>query len=557
MSRAWEKTIALLAATPNEAAVPILAASLEESAPDLAAAALRALLERPADAEGTARRAILARWHKLPAAIHDLVIGQEPKLEAAMREALHHDDFQQFSNACALAKRTDACDLIPQMTLAAEDSNSRRAGLACHTLLLLADRLDELCHAPRDYGDRRDPHVIRQAIIGSLESAAQRFYLHGKLEIVDAFLVLANRENPTLKRILQSPGDRLYKILGEVLQKSVRPGIVRLLASFFNDPQAPLITLTAISRRRDEPMLRELLRRAAAEWKPAALSHLKRLDALPSLELAIDNVPKFPPEEQKAAIQLASSSNIPRPQVFLLAEKLLKRGAPIARAAAVVALGEFSIPLADQWIAQLVHDSDPDVQAQAIRQLRPRKLPGAMTLLVELLDSEHEVVREAARESLHEFQFPRYFELFPNLGPTAKRQTGQLVHKVDPRFGQQLRAELHSTVRHRREAALEIVAVLGITAEFTDELIRLTNDDDELIRIAALEALATCDSAPAQTALRDRLIDSSPRVRHVAEHALQWQAEGAQIEKVAGQSPRVTFNPTPAPMMPIAWETFS
>ena len=48
-----------------------------------------------------------------------------------------------------------------------------------------------------------------------------------------------------------------------------------------------------------------------------------------------------------------------------------------------------------------------------------------------MLDNPDEVVREAARTNLHEFNFARYLRVFDSLDEDIRVRTGELVRKVD------------------------------------------------------------------------------------------------------------------------------
>src|SRR3569623_1052650 len=50
---------------------------------------------------------------------------------------------------------------------------------------------DEIA-APRDYRIRRDPQLQRNHLMGALEKAATQFPIHGRRELLEAVLLLAN-----------------------------------------------------------------------------------------------------------------------------------------------------------------------------------------------------------------------------------------------------------------------------------------------------------------------------------------------------------------------------
>ena len=78
------------------------------------------------------------------------------------------------------------------------------------------------------------------------------------------------------------------------------------------------------------------------------------------------------------------------------------------------------------------------MQANALRQLRTRGIPGALTRLVDMMESPHEVVRRAVRESLAEFNFKRFLAAYDMLDDEVRRSTGAMVRKIDPEATPQL-----------------------------------------------------------------------------------------------------------------------
>ena len=160
------------------------------------------------------------------------------RLASAMRDAILGDDEPMCANACDAAIALHEYDLMPALIKTATASDSPHADLAAHTMLRLAQSLcDEVAQAI-DWKGRRDPQLFRVQVVSALELAIQRYADHGRKEIVEAFLMLANRENSTLKRILRQPLDRCHRPIVECLTQSPRPAVIRLLLNFFDDSRA-------------------------------------------------------------------------------------------------------------------------------------------------------------------------------------------------------------------------------------------------------------------------------------------------------------------------------
>jgi HEAT repeat protein len=214
------------------------------------------------------------------------------------------------------------------------------------------------------------------------------------------------------------------------------------------------------------------------------------------------------------------ATRINRLQVFSVVRYLLLQGKPGGRRAAAAVLEEFKGAESNRLVLQAIRDPDPQVQANALRQLRQRGIPGALTRLISLVDSPHEMVRSAARQSLDEFHFPRYLAAFDMLSDPVRNSTGLLVKKIDPRAVPQLVEELLSKSRTRRLRGLSVALAMDVSSQVEERVLELAEDSDHFVRAAAAKALARCDTAAARTALRKALLDRSVLVQEAAEQSL-------------------------------------
>jgi HEAT repeat protein len=178
-------------------------------------------------------------------------------------------------------------------------------------------------------------------------------------------------------------------------------------------------------------------------------------------------------------------------------------------------------------LLEALRDEEPLVQAVAAGQLRERGIPGAMSMLVELLDGPHAPVREAVRASLTEFRFSRFLENFDLLDEQARRETGGLVKRVDAESLARLVEEMKAGARSRRLRAVEMAVAMDAVAEVEEALIERLADVDQFVRAEALRALADRDSPRVRRALRELLLDPRAVVQETAERALQKLAAGS------------------------------
>jgi HEAT repeat protein len=379
-------------------------------------------------------------------------------------------------------------------------------------------------------------------LVPTLEASVQRFEQHRRLEILEAFLLLADRENRVLKAILQNPHDRAYMNTMALLSRSPRPGVMRLLVSFLDDVQLPNGVHQVLTRRRDVPFLRLLLKYVSNPPSPAVRANLRRVKSLSWLTKDLRFLAAFNEEEQCGVLQLVMASGLDRLQAFEVLRYLAKHANPGCRRACVAALADFRGAEANALVLQLLEDADAATRAEAAKQLRERGIPGALATLIELLDNPNELIREAARSSLGEFQFRRFLEVFDAMDEETRHNAGTVVRRVDPAAVELLEQELRATSRARRLRAVEMAIAMQVVEQVEATLIDLASDDDQHIRAEVLRALAERDSRSARRAVRERLLDKSAVVAEAAEAVLQ-----AMAAKALAADPRPNTIPTAPP----------
>jgi hypothetical protein len=547
-------TFRLLGNTDNDAAAAVLIAALDSSQREIRDEALAALLQRHSN---TAELFVLGRWNELSLRWKTQIAERTGWLSGAIRMAILARDARLYECGCAAAVFTRDYDLIPVLVQAAVDRGNPYSVRAAAATLELAELLSEELAAPRDYRIRRDPQLQRQHVLSGLDQAAAQFDQHGRRELLEAYLLLAGRDDAVLKRILQSPTDRSFLPLVEVLTNSSRPGAQRLLLSYLDDPHAPLPAIHILGRRCDVSFLRHLARKIGAEPTAVARLNLKRIETLPWITGNLGVLDALSETEQPGAVHLAAISSAPRHHALEVISYMLRHGQVPGRRAAAKALAEFRGPEGNELAVRGLGDADPLVRAACAGQLRERNVPGAINRLLQLLDSPHQAEREAAQAGLAEFRFERFAANFDNLSPEARAISGPLVRRVDPDAVERVRAEFEAEARGRRKRAIEMALALSAVGELQSEITKLIQDEDQFLRIDAIRALATVDSPAVRQVLRDALLDNQTLVQKSAETALTALSRGDTVSSPAAKTETVAVakekaQPPPRPPAPIA-----
>ena len=444
LTAALDKTFEVLGSSRNEAAVPVLIDALNAAEGSVFNRALQSLAQRR---NRSGHMAAINRWNQLTDEQREILDEGRGKMSSALRDALLSDDRQLFQNACDIMVRFHEFDLISALVNLAEDKEHPHAHEATDLVLQMVSQLSEMVHGNRDPNDRRDPTLLRKRVMESLERSVERFRTHQRSELIEAFVVLGGTSCNLLRGIIDDPHHACYMTVVQTLSTSDSIGVLKLLLSFLESEHTSLATLTVISRRSDAAFLGLLFKFVGKGMSPKVRKNLRRIRSFPWLEERDFPVSKLDEDNQAHCIELLAASGADDSKKLDVYEDVLRQGATAGRVAACEALKEITGDRSNILVLEFTKDEDPQVQAAVASQLRDRHIAGTMSLLVQLLDSPHEVVREAARESLSEFTLENYLSQFDTLHDDSRKTTGNLVRKVDLNLASKLQAEMQSQSR--------------------------------------------------------------------------------------------------------------
>ena len=314
----------------------------------------------------------------------------------ALRDAVLDTNPQTCRNGCDAILWFREYDVIPTLVNAAEDESNPQSSLAAQTLLSLCELLYEELAAPRNYQLRRDPQLVRRHVTSSLEESVIRFGKHKRPEIIESFLLLAGRDNATLMQILLDPLHSCFVAMIQMLTHSIKPGVMRLVLSHLDNPQAPTSLVSVLAHRSDKRFVEHLLRKIGHSPSAGAKANLKRIESIAWLKGSTALLDQLDDAAQHSATQMVLASRMKSADAYEVVQHLALHGKTGGRRAAVAGLPRFTGTEANQLTLQTLKDSDPQVQALALGQLRQRGIPGALPTLLSYIDSPHHLVRQAA-----------------------------------------------------------------------------------------------------------------------------------------------------------------
>ncbi|MCR4415405.1 MAG: hypothetical protein NUV77_23590, partial [Thermoguttaceae bacterium] len=277
MNQGLDITFQWLAQTDNEAADSLLIEALDSPHAAIQKAALAAILRRSSPA---GHREVLSRLDRVDEQWKPIIERHRARLAPALRSAMIGPDPRLCANACHAAVWFREYDLVPALLNALEDHANPNGDLLARTLSDLVRLLCEELAGSRDDRRRDDPQLVRRRMVAALENSVKRFARHHRREVVEAFAALVYRDNITLKQVLENPHHAAFVTLMDLLARSPQGGIIRLLLSFLDDPQAPRAALSVVARRSDPKFVAHLLRRIGSEPSSAVAHNLKRIESI-------------------------------------------------------------------------------------------------------------------------------------------------------------------------------------------------------------------------------------------------------------------------------------
>lgn len=524
MATGLQATCHVLATTRNRAVLPLLQTGMRSKNGEVRADVLRAAVRRR---DLDTKTQLIATFGKLPETEQRVVCEAHRQIPhnagAALRHAILEGGEKPCANALEIILGSSDFNLFPTLIAAAEKKHQRQVDAVLATFVALVDELFEALArwAAGDELEGRDPAFVRHQLLAGLDQSLSRFAEHRRYELLDAFLLFAPANHPTLNKILRDQRHDCHDALVAALRESDDSGIMQRLIDALRDTETPPTTLQIVAERCDQHFVNLLLHELRHPVPLRVLHNMQTMKHVAWLESRRELLLEVDGRAQAVAVELATASGIEHDALFGLLSFILRNGLAEGRRACCRALHQFTDDRANELILSAIDDPDSGVQAAAIPQLRPRRLPNAVKRLVEFLDSPSLEVREAARSSLAEFNFVRFRSMFDLLDDEATRTTGRIVAKVDHSAIQKLLDDLKSSALAPRLRAIEMAIAMAVTDEVEPQLVDLARNENISIRREAVTALGYCSRPEAESVLLAAIHDQIAGVADAARESME------------------------------------
>ncbi len=491
MSEGVDRTIRLLSRSNNRAARVLLERALNSSHEGIRKAACTEMITN------SGPRAILDFIRNIDTLDENVIAALSEnagKLAPAIRTALLGTEFVLRKNAVRAAIQFKVYDMIPVLFHLLFDRGETpiRTDAPLGELLLrlirsFSEELDEL-KTPGAFHD----YILKELKV-PLRRSIQGFRRNDDPLPLKIYLYLyryINDEELGSSKILRNPLHPVYAAFTSLLQSEGESYAFRFILESLEQPNVPGLVLSTLSNRMDVPFLQfllEALPHPPSETLRANLARVHRFEWAKSVRPIL---PLLSDRSQKSLINLVKCSGIPEEETFAIFRQVVQFGKSTARSAALAELAAFSNEEADELVWKATEDSDPEVQAAALRQMRAGRFAKGTGRLLQFLDSPHQAVRETVRGMLPEFRIGRFLETFDQLTEDQRAFTFKIVRKIDTTVVEALTRELQVGSSAMKARALKCTELGRLVPQLEEPLCAvLLREELVPLRIKAAELL--------------------------------------------------------------------
>lgn len=340
------------------------------------------------------------------------------------------------------------------------------------------------------------------------------------LPVLRALLTIGCPEDKAIQNVLcrrDSPAQAAaVKLLAE---ESCAP-FFELICEFLATHAPPAVIFDVIRSRDDLEFVLHLL-----NWLPDSPSaflkrNLGRLRELSWLHGDSSVIRALPDTVHDRLVILINFVPLDRDTKNYLKAWIVRQSGGKGRAAASDVLKTLPVDEVKNILQEALTHDDPEVEAWATSSLRSQKQPNTFEELLQRLDQNLDVVRDAARDELDSFDVNRVLQLFSRLSPSQGRQCGQTLLKINPNVPAELTREMSHPFRQRRIRAIKATETLGLFDEVGSSVLEALSDPEPTVCCAAIETLGRNPFHGSIEAIQVKTTDESRSVRNAAVKAL-------------------------------------
>ena len=447
------------------------------------------------------------------------------RLSRLAEEAIRSGDSDLMKTGCDMAVRNKLYEVLPAVITLLEALRPEWGELAAEMILKLAGCFyNQLAGAASDL-ERRNMDRRREWFAAQLEEPVRRYGIHGRLEPVKAFLLVAKKNYPFLLNVLGDVHSQVCKAIVSLLQDSEDGNYYRLLLSFVNDTNAPPVIDLVLTSKDDRKYIFNLLQMVGDKPSQITKDALKRFKTFRWIVCGNEAIPELIAGMEAAFVSLVANADLSRETTLAMLELVLKLPSTEGRRAAVKAIRAWNGDDVNRILIAAAYDSDPSVCSEALRIMKAKRIKEADQIIMSNYDHPSPLVRAAIFELMPEFRMDTFFQKIGQMTENMAYILGQIVRSIDPNVRKRINEEIASAEPVRRRMAIDATRYTDLAGEYEETLIHLVGNDDETeVRIAACMALAQVLTTGAWQTLQHAAASRNLAVQRCAfEAAERWR----------------------------------
>lgn len=517
-----DKTFAVLANSSASETEAVLLRALASSIDTIAQRAARCICAKPTEQR-------VAQAMKQSESLSQVALDEfaraEERLSTALKQPLQSAQADLRTQTLEFVRRAGLVSqlsvLLQQVDQASNPFQAQTSEVARDLVTRLAYRLagKEELGGLKQLSDE-SVRQIQMQLLNELDRRCEKFDdLHDQELFVECILLLGQSHCTAVKNLLDKRGSAGRHMVKTVLQKASHPHLIDLVCESLTHKEPHQKLQQVFVSRDDAVFVNRLL-----EWLPTTITgdlekNLRNIDELPWLSLTHATWLEIPLDLHAKLVSVINAVNLPVAQARELKKWILTNSGPEGRAAAGDLFKSLDDEESQQVLYEALADENPEVEAWATHQLRSQKVPDAFDQLIKRLEATNDIVREAARDELADFNLKKMWDYLAKMPDGTAIKCGQLLKKINPNTTVELREELQDPRRWKRLRGARAAAALGMVDEVLATIGQLFEKGDSTERRTAIEALQYSQSSDAKRWIERALKDSTRSVREAAQRA--------------------------------------
>ncbi|QDS94333.1 hypothetical protein FF011L_31120 [Roseimaritima multifibrata] len=511
-----ELTFDILATTPNEASLSLLAPALTSADLSVRGLAVDALCNRDS-VEANFR--LIQNWENLVPDQRQRIKNVGPRFCDALHIAFADNDKALSLIAIRIIEALQIHSMFPTLVgLVETEPDGPSRNLATLVVMRMASTQGK---AARSDHDRP---AVRGPMIRSLAEATRRYPSHKQQTLVDAFLVASKwTDSEFSSQFAKNSHQR--QLLLDRFQNSDERGICELLCSALQRSRANIDVLDLIRSRSGENFRESLLSAISPHPGPNCIRNLVAIGIPSCCQLT-------PLQTQRQSFRtrciLAIMQGIAGTDHVAALERILALLPPASeslKSGLLAALHRFPPLDPDRLLQAAIQWRPPGEAAVPVSDFRRgsslEQDVAVLTRILTIIQNRDPQLAEMLRPLLKPLHAT---ELLPQLGryrPSVRRRLGKVMSIVDLDFVHVIEGQMRHPVMLKRLEAIGGVVALGLADEFSRSLVHIAHNDHVEAQIRAARALGTASNIESLDALLELTMRPDSSIRDAAVLALR------------------------------------